>query len=141
MRKIVYVILLVSAFALGRLTAPVAGPQRVVETVFRVDTVRVVQPEVMVIHSREPVNERLPVAGSVDSAEVIVPMEQKVYVAQDYRAYVSGHHPRLDSIEIYKPVVRHKMQARVSLGVQAGYGFTPKGMQPYLGIGVSVRIL
>lgn len=143
MAKLFYGILLAAAFVLGRLTAPVAEMRHVRETVFRTDTVRVVQPEVIVIHSRKPVKEKLAVAESDDSVEVMVPVEQRVYSAPEYKAFVSGHMPRLDSIEIFRPVtvVQPKKNRRLSIGLQAGYGLTPAGLQPYVGLGLSIRIL
>lgn len=143
MAKFFYGILLAAAFVFGRLTAPVAEMRHVRETVFRTDTVRVVQPEVIVIHSREPVKEKLAVAESDDSVEVLVPVEQRVYTGPEYKAFVSGHMPRLDSIEIFHPVtvVQPKKNRRLSIGLQAGYGLTPAGFQPYVGLGLSIRIL
>lgn len=144
MAKLFYGILLAAAFVFGRLTAPVAEMRHVRETVFRIDTVRVVQPEVIVIHSREPVKEKLAVAESDDSVEVLVPVEQRVYTGPEYKAFVSGHMPRLDSIEIYRPVTvvqQPKKDRRLSIGLQAGYGLTPAGLQPYVGLGLSIRIL
>lgn len=146
MSRIAYIVLLAVFFALGRLSAPVRGPQRVVETVFRIYTVRIVQPEIMVIRQRGDVVRKLPIAMSADSvsdsAEVVVPIEQKIYASHDYKAYVTGYMSRLDSIEIYKPVnrVRRQSAGRFSVGVQAGYGFTPRGLQPYIGLGVTVRL-
>ena len=146
MNRIAYIILLAVFFALGRLSAPVRGPQRVVGTVFRIDTVRIVQPEIMVIRQRGDVVRKLPIAMSADSVsdsvEVVVPIEQKIYASHDYKAHVTGYMSRLDSIEIYKPVnrVRRQSAGRFSVGVQAGYGFTPRGLQPYIGLGVTVRL-
>ena len=80
-----------------------------------------------------------------DSVFVQVPIEQKVYSDSNYTAWVSGYHPRLDSISITHQEVSHKLvnnskgSKRLYLGIQVGYGITPRGMQPYLGIGVSYR--
>ena len=81
-----------------------------------------------------------------DSVFVEVPIEQKVYSDSNYTAWVSGYHPRLDSISItqkeisfHKLVNNSKGSKRLYLGIQVGYGITPRGMQPYLGIGVSYK--
>ena len=81
-----------------------------------------------------------------DSVFVQVPIEQKVYSDSNYTAWVSGYHPRLDSISIthqevsfHKLVNNSKGSKRLYLGIQVGYGITPRGMQPYLGIGVSYK--
>ena len=97
---------------------------------------------------------RLPIAADTicvsdtikDSVFVEVPIEQKVYSDSNYTAWVSGYHPRLDSISIthqevsfHKLVNNSKGSKRLYLGIQVGYGITPRGMQPYLGIGVSYK--
>lgn len=76
-----------------------------------------------------------------------VPMEQKHYGDSTYDAWVSGYHPALDSLRIhqrtaiikvpvYKTVTKTKHWS-VTIGPQAGYGFTPKGWQPYAGVGIT----
>ena len=98
---------------------------------------------------------RLPIANDTicvsdtikDSVFVQVPIEQKVYSDSNYTAWVSGYHPRLDSISItHTEVSFHKLvnnssegSKRLYLGIQVGYGITPRGMQPYLGLGVSYK--
>ena len=97
---------------------------------------------------------RLPIAKDTicvsdtlkDSVFVQVPIEQKVYSDSNYTAWVSGYRPRLDSISItHKEVSFHKLvnnskgSKRLYLGIQVGYGITPRGMQPYLGLGVTYK--
>lgn len=84
-------------------------------------------------------------SASSDSATVMLPVTQKVYSDTDYRAWVSGYEPRLDSIKVFPRTVtvretKYKPPSRFSIGLQGGYGFTPKGLQPYIGVGVNVRI-
>lgn len=119
----------------------------IVET--RTDTVRVVQPELMVIDRRGSRTERLPVVGGgveADSVEVEVPVEQAVYEGEGYKAFVSGYRPMLDSlvfernISVAVPRKQHAPTRRWSVGLQAGYGITPRGFQPYLGIGMTFRL-
>ena len=80
-----------------------------------------------------------------DSVFVDVPIEQKVYSDSNYTAWVSGYRPRLDSISIthkevsFHNLVNNKGSKRLYLGIQVGYGITPRGMQPYLGLGVSYK--
>ena len=83
--------------------------------------------------------------GSSDSATVMLPITQKMYSDTDYRAWVSGYEPRLDSIKVFPRTVTvretiYKPPSRFSIGLQGGYGITPKGLQPYIGVGVNVRI-
>lgn len=80
-----------------------------------------------------------------DSAQLVIPITQKIYEDSTYRAYVSGYHPSLDSIEILRyteKVYIHvpAKRQRFSFGLQGGYGYTPKGFQPYIGVGVSVNL-
>lgn len=75
-----------------------------------------------------------------DSVTVQIPITQKRYETDRYRAYVSGYRPSLDSLIIFpqRQVVRiREKPRRWHVGVQAGYGVTPAGFQPYIGVGVS----
>lgn len=80
-----------------------------------------------------------------DSVKVQIPISQKVYEDTLYKAYVSGYEPKLDSITIKQKTtyithtIRDK-ESRFRIGLQAGYGLTPKGMQPYFGVGLSYRL-
>lgn len=115
----------------------------------RVDTVRVTRPEIVVVRAAGEFTERFEVAdsaGHTDSADVRVPCSQAVYAGDGYRAYVSGYRPKLDSIILHRPTVERIQtvavrQRRLGIALQAGYGFTPKGLQPYVGVGISWRIL
>lgn len=78
-----------------------------------------------------------------DSVWVRLPIEQKVYEDSLYKAWVSGYDARLDSIRIYRPtrtitITNEKKQSPISWGMQMGVGVTPKGIQPYVGVGVQV---
>ena len=84
-------------------------------------------------------------SASSDSATVVFPITQKMYSDTDYRAWVSGYEPQLDSIKVFPRTVTvretiYKPPSRFSIGLQGGYGITPKGLQPYIGVGVNVRI-
>ena len=79
-----------------------------------------------------------------DSVEVELPIEQKVYSDSLYKAWVSGFDARLDSIYIYQPtryitIKTTEQQSRWSWGIQAGMGITPKGLQPYIGLGFQFK--
>ncbi len=84
-------------------------------------------------------------SASSDSATVVLPITQKMYSDTDYRAWVSGYEPQLDSIKVFPRTVTvretiYKPPSRFSIGLQGGYGITPKGLQPYIGVGVNVSI-
>ena len=77
--------------------------------------------------------------------EIELPIEEREYKSEEYYAVVGGFNPYLKSIEVYPKTsyitttetVTKRKRWGVSLGVQGGYGFTPKGWQPYAGVGVS----
>ena len=93
------------------------------------------------------VNDTICVSDTIkDSVFVKVPIEQKVYSDSNYTAWVSGYRPSLDSIKIthtevsfHNKLVNNNGSKRLYLGIQVGYGITPRGMQPYLGLGVSYK--
>ncbi len=82
--------------------------------------------------------------------EAVVPIERKVYATHDYRAVVEGYRPELVEMELYRSTaliskettrtLRRTDNTRWGVGIQAGYGITPKGPQPYLGVGVQYRL-
>lgn len=89
-------------------------------------------------------------AISVDTArkEVLIPITQKEYRDSDYRAWVSGYNPKLDSIRVFsKTVVVSKMETVTkrnpfSLGIIGGVGYGVITRKPdiYVGVGGSIRI-
>lgn len=67
-----------------------------------------------------------------------VPMEQKIYEGENYKAAVSGYKPTLDWIETYNTTKTITPQPKKwGLSISAGYGITPNGFEPTLMIGVS----
>ena len=121
--------------------------QSVVERDTITDTIRVVRPVVrdsVVLRYEKVV---LPVVRDsvmvrdsvvIDSVRVHLPITQKCYRDSIYTAWVSGYQPNLDSIHIYRPIITitTTKQPKFTYGIQAGYGITPKGFQPYLGVGI-----
>ncbi|MDE6265176.1 MAG: hypothetical protein K2M11_08545 [Paramuribaculum sp.] len=82
-----------------------------------------------------------------DSADVVIPVERKIYEDSSYRAVVSGAFVNLDTLEIYTrheiTTIRQTITRNKHWGIslQAGYGYTPGGFKPYLGIGISYSFL
>lgn len=81
-----------------------------------------------------------------DSVEVEIPITQKEYEGEDYHAWVSGYDPKMDSIYVFP---RHEIVTireppnkprRWGIGVFAGYGITPKGLQPCVGVSVNYTL-
>ena len=84
-----------------------------------------------------------------DSVLVEVPIESKHYHANEYDAWVSGYMPSLDSIKVYQRseyiterVTVSKPPNRFTVGIQGGYGygFKSKQFEPYVGLGIGIRI-
>lgn len=85
-----------------------------------------------------------------DSAAVTVPITQKKYETEDYRAYVSGYEAQLDSIFVKRTTVnesvvvtrhqtgRKKSKVNVGLVGGAGYGLLSKQADVFVGVGVCV---
>lgn len=80
-----------------------------------------------------------------DTVRVEVPIERVEYRTDRYYAIVEGWRPTLAYIETYdaQTIITERQRVEsskrwgITLGVQAGYGITPKGMQPYAGGGVT----
>lgn len=83
-----------------------------------------------------------------DSAAVVIPITQQRYENDDYRAYVSGYEPSLDSIFVFPKttVIRERSYKppnkwHVGISCGYGYGFTSKEREPYIGIGITYSII
>jgi hypothetical protein len=81
-----------------------------------------------------------------DSVSVIVPINQSVYQDSTYTAWISGYHAQLDSIYVMSQrdvitIKEYRPPNRWHVGVAAGYGYTPRGFQPWIGIGLTYSIL
>ncbi len=90
--------------------------------------------------SGNDVADSISIISDGDSLSISLPITQKVYRDSTYTAYVSGFDARLDSIQVYSKVItvtKRQKPPRFNIGLQAGYGITPKGMQPYIGVGVT----
>lgn len=114
------------------------------DTIRVTDTVTVVVPQPIERAVRDTI-----VVHTTDTfeREVIVTLPREVITYQDstYRAVVSGYRPTLDSLTIYhqRRIIKMTEQLpppRWSIGLQGGVGVTPKGVQPYIGVGVSYRL-
>jgi hypothetical protein len=88
--------------------------------------------------------------GHGDSVAVEMPITQKKYETEAYRAYVSGFEPSLDSIFVYQKTINEKVvstqvhtkQPRLGVGVTTGvgYGVIHKKPDAYIGIGFYLRL-
>lgn len=84
-----------------------------------------------------------------DSVSVEIPITQKVYEADSYRAYVSGYEPSLDSIFVRQKTVQETItvpfkqkQNRFGfgIGIGAGYGIINKKPDIFVGGTVYMRV-
>jgi hypothetical protein len=84
-----------------------------------------------------------------DTVAVEVPITSKHYGNDTYDAWVSGFEPSLDSIKVYREtqyitetVTISKPPNRFSIGLQGGYGygFKSKTWEPYVGVGIGIKI-
>lgn len=85
-----------------------------------------------------------------DSLLLALQMTQAYYHEDSlYDAWVSGWHPQLDSIKVYRKesiIIRDvvhevRSQDRWGLGVTAGFGVCRSGITPYIGVGLTYDIL
>lgn len=119
------------------------------DTIYIHDTIRIVEP----IHIKETIVrydtvylQTIDTIAKIDSIEVVVPITQKVYEDSLYKAWVSGHNQRLDSLHLYRKEVYYPVMIKqsvkpkvvVSAGVYGGFGV--KGADYGLGIMVGVPI-
>lgn len=79
-----------------------------------------------------------------DTTFIQLPREQKIYEAENYKAWVSGYRPKLDSLNIYQKTiikeVTNTIEKNWGLGVMGGYGITKDGLSPFIGVGVYYKI-
>lgn len=110
-------------------TITIVKPKAIYSQVFRIDTVRLATVDTII---------------NTDSIFVSVPIDRMVYTDDStYTAIVSGYRASLDSISVYNKTITKelvKKPPRISISLQAGYGFTSKTPSPYIGLGVSYNI-
>ncbi|MCD8167001.1 MAG: hypothetical protein LUE93_13350 [Bacteroides sp.] len=91
----------------------------------------------------------LPATDSLQKEhKVVIPIEQKTYVTDDYHAVVEGYNPALTYMEVYKNTeyitqteyIRQYKKSRYNLGIQVGIGRTRKEFSPYIGIGFQYNL-
>lgn len=76
-----------------------------------------------------------------DTVYVSVPMVQKVFEGDLYKAYVSGYKPNLDSINVYsKTIYVKEKEKKFGVGVGVSYGLGPDGFSPSVGISLYYNI-
>lgn len=140
----------IGSFCLGRATAKAEpiGEQIVRDTIVVRDTIIERYPEYVTQTIVRTERIEIPIKDTIivcDSIEVEIPIAERTYVDEEYKAVVQGYNPILKSIEVYPrtayitttETIKERKRWGVSIGIQGGYGITPKGYQPYAGVGVS----
>lgn len=87
-------------------------------------------------------------ANRADSVAVVVPVTQAYYAGEDYRAWVSGYRPRLDSLQVFPEIREIRVQqpqqrrARVGFGITAGPAviWTPEGVKGGTGVAAGLTV-
>lgn len=79
-----------------------------------------------------------------DSVFVKIPIEQKVYETEDYKAIVSGYKPSLDYMEVRAKEIHINSETvrktKWGLGFSLGYGIAQKP-SPYIGVSLNYNII
>jgi hypothetical protein len=119
-----------------------------VDTVFVRDTLRdtVLVPKERLIVRVDTV--WLAPPGDTTRQKITLPIERQTYATPNYRAVIEGFRPKLIELELYRAtptvtrtITLHPTPKKWSVGLQVGYGITPKGPAPYLGVGIQYRLL
>lgn len=115
----------------------------IVRYIQRFDTIRI-------NGKTDTINQKTEIAVLSDSA-LVFPIESIIYhdstEKAKYTAFMSGFRANLDSICIEclntETIISQKSTEKarkIGIGVQAGIGLTPKGVAPYVGIGINYRL-
>lgn len=84
---------------------------------------------------------------SADSAVAELPIVQRHYADSAYQAWVSGPvDPQLDSIRVFAPttvitITEKATPKRWHIGPAVGFGYTPRGVQPYAGVSLTYSMI
>lgn len=148
---ILFGIIVVGSFFFGRATVKdttIVSTKIERDTIIVRDTIRQYYPHEVerVVVRTERVEVPIVQCDTIrDTMWVNLPIEEREYKSEEYFAIVEGYNPMLKYIEVYPrtayinstETIKKRKHWGVSLGVQGGYGITPKGWQPYAGVGVS----
>lgn len=147
---IIFIGCVVGSFCFGRATkdTSIVRTEIVRDTIVVRDTIREYYPQEVerVVVRTERVEVPIIVRDTIrEVVEAEIPIEEREYKSEEYYAIIGGYMPYLKSIEVYPrteyinatETITKRKRWGVSLGVQAGYGMTPVGTQPYAGVGVT----
>ena len=127
---IVVLVLCILCFLVGRYTKKAASELVYkTDTFIRIDTLRERVPYPVYETVIQTVPEMFPVyitlAGDTVREPIFVPIRitQKEYLTDNYHAWVSGHNPALDSIDIFQKTIsitKRQPASRWGFGITAG---------------------
>lgn len=155
--KTLWIILLsasVGALLSGMLMRSCQTPQvervEIVKTdtliVERVDTIEVIKPMPYKVTVKDTVYVN---SFQNDTDWKVLVQEVKEYKDSTYYAKISGINAYLEEIQVYPKTTTvyintteaiYVQPKKWDVGIQAGVGITPKGLQPYIGVGVTYRL-
>lgn len=111
----------------------------------KVDTVKVMQPVPYKVIQIDTVYVAKDTSNDVNKDVYLY--ETKLYKDSVLTAQLSGINATLDWYETYVPTRTEYIYSnvyippkRLSVGLQGGVGVTPKGLQPYIGVGVTYKL-
>jgi hypothetical protein len=147
---IIFVGCVVGAFFFGRATmhTSIVHTEMIRDTIIVRDTIVQYYPKEVerVVVKTERINVPIVHRDTIrEIVEVELPIEERTYIDEEYKAVVGGYSPYLKSIEVYPTTnyinttetIKERKRWGFGVGVQGGYGITPHGMQPYAGVGVT----
>ena len=146
------ILALIASFVAGGLVAQKHYEKALkqADTVYKVKWVRdtIYEPKDSIIYKWRtaylPVHDTTEVHDTTiirDSVLVEVPIWEKSYASTNYNLTIRGFQPELVSIWIKQQekiiTVPYRKQWSFTVGPQLGFGYTPKGWQPYAGAGIT----
>lgn len=110
-----------------------------------IDTITIERP----VPYKVMVRDTISLTDTIFLAGQILFQEIKEYKDSTYYARISGINAFLEEIRVYPRTVTNYINttekvyiqpSKWSIGLQGGYGITPKGLQPYIGVGFSYQL-
>jgi len=110
----------------------------------RIDTLRLTQIKLVKEILVDSIAYKVPDTIKINDT-LYLPRTQREYKEDEFRAWVSGYKPELDSIHVYpktieKTVTIQSKPRKWGIGVLGGYGVSNKGFTPVVGVGLYYRI-
>jgi len=126
-----------------------------IDTLYLRDTIRINKPAPVIIRNIDTILVQVKDTIRIkDTVYLKLPREQKIYHEENYRAWISGYRPQLDSIHIFRntqqiitsTTIRTKQKRdRWGIGIHAGYGFSIQNNAikpaPSIGLSLSYNLL